>query len=199
MLRIKQDKLYGNGFFAFLCIMVLIGVLMGTITYCFAQGDFLNQLFNAQENFITVRQEKDLLSIMTSSFFGAAVFLAAAFLCGLCPLGQPFEVILLVIKGMGIGLTLSQLYTGFGSQKMLLSIGLVVPGAVISSISLVFAVREALCLSNIYLSISISDVQQDGLRETIKLYAVKYLILLTVLAASAGIDCLCSYLLVHRF
>ena len=67
---------------------------------------------------------------------------------------------------------------------------LVVPGAVFSSVAMVVGVRESIGLSNIYMRVSLSDRQVDGLLDSIKLYGTKFLVLEAVLAVSAGVDCI---------
>lgn len=195
----QTDLVYRKGFFAFLCGAVLMGVLLGTIAYCCSNADFLYKLSLTQSDFIKSRAEMDHSQILTGSLTGTTIFLAAAFLCGLCPLGQPAELALLVFRGMGIGLTLSQLYGTYGRSSVPYAMGLILPGAVISTLAVVIAVREAMSLSGVYLGISLSDRAENGLAETVKLYGTKFMVLEAALAAAAGADCLCSYLFIGHF
>ncbi|MDO4944633.1 MAG: hypothetical protein Q4E74_05450 [Ruminococcus sp.] len=195
----RKDGYYKGGFFAFLCGTALMGVLLGTISFCLSEGDFLKGLGLAQADFIQSRKAMDYAQIMVSSFSGATAFLAAAFICGLCAVGQPLGLCILLVRGMGLGLTLAQLYSAYGKSGMLYSAGLVLPGAAVSTLALVFAVREAVSLSNIYLRISLSGRQENGLLDTVRLYGAKFLVLISALAASAGIDCLCNFLFIRYF
>lgn len=116
------------------------------------------------------------------------------FLSGLCAVGQPFAACALAVRGLGMGVVFSQLYSGFGVKGMLYSAVLVLPNALICSVALVLGAREAICLSNRYAVFSLSDRQQDGLKETLRRYCAKFLVLEAVLAVSAGMDCLVTWI-----
>ena len=190
-------KLYKPQFFAFLMGMVLIGVLLGTISYCYMSGDFLEKLSLSQTGFLARREHLNYGEILVKSFSGTTAFLAAAFVLGFCPIGQPVEFAVPLIRGMGLGVTLAQLYSCFGKQGIVFSLLLVIPGAVISTIALAVGVRESIGLSNIYMRVSLADRQVDGLLDTLKLYGAKFLMLEAALAVSAGIDCLGTVIFQH--
>lgn len=196
---VRSENIYKSGFFAFLCGTVLIGVLLGAVTYCCSGGEFLHKIGLVQSDFIKSRSVMDYGQIMVNSLSGTSVFIAAVFLCGLCPLGQPAELAVLLFRGMGLGLTLSQLYGAYGKAGILHTMGLILPGAAISTLAMVIAVREAVALSNIYLRMSLSDRQETGLMEPVKLYAAKFMVLEAALAVSAGADCLCNYIFIGYF
>ncbi|MGN0594761.1 MAG: hypothetical protein ACI4I6_06345 [Hominimerdicola sp.] len=188
--NVSDGKLYKPAFFAFLMGTVLMGILLGTVSYCYMSGEFLEKLSLSQTSFIEGREQLSYGAILVKSFSTTTGFMSAVFLLGFCPIGQPLEFAVLLIRGMGLGVTLAQLYSTFGKQGIVYGLALVVPGAVFSSIAMVVGVRESIGLSNIYMRVSLSDRQVDGLLDSIKLYGTKFLVLEAVLAVSAGVDCI---------
>ncbi|MBO5448629.1 MAG: hypothetical protein J5994_04815 [Ruminococcus sp.] len=198
-MRFVRSENRKSGFFAFLCGAALMGVLLGTVSYCCSDGVFLQKLGLAQSDFIRSRMAMDYASLMAGSLWRTSLFIAAAFVCGLCAVGQPAAIALLVFRGMGLGLTMAQLYSTYGSSGILPAAGLILPGAVISTLAIVTAVRESVSLSNILLRISLSERQENGLLEPVKLYAAKFMVLEAAIAVSAGADCICNYIFIGYF
>ena len=195
----RNIKLYKDGLLGFLTAAVLLGILMGAISYCCFDGDFLQKIGLAGTDFAETRKSMNFGRMMVSSLASSTVFLAVLFLCGLSSVGHPAEIAVLAFRGMGLGITVSQMYITFGTGKILYSILMVVPAAAVSTAAMIAGGREAVKLSNIYLRISFSDRQERGLLEPLKLYGAKFIVLEAVLAVSAGIECLCVILLKGRF
>ena len=70
---------------------------------------------------VDVRSSGDLEEILVRSFFSSTVFLAVVFLSGFSSLGQPLAVAVLLLRGMGWGVAMSQLYSIYGGHGALLS------------------------------------------------------------------------------
>lgn len=188
-----------RGFFTFVCGAVLAGVLIGTLCYCTAGEGFAESMLPVGRDFIRSRLAMDHAQILLRSFLGTSAYLAALFMLGLCAVGQPFEIAVAVFRGMGIGLTMSQLYAVYGRQGMPFSAGLMIPGAVVSSLAVISGVKEAFSLSGIYLRHTLSAEREMGMADIAKLYCAKFFVLEAVVAVSAGIDVLCNYLFIDYF
>ncbi|HCJ40714.1 hypothetical protein [uncultured Ruminococcus sp.] len=191
-----KKTVYKRGSFAFLCGTAVVGVLLGAMCFCLktANADRL-MLFGSS---LQDRAEMDYGKIMAGSLLGSTAFLLALALAGFCALGQPFELALLMFRGMGIGCMLTEVYADVGKNSVPYAAGLLLPGAVISLLALVAAAREALCLSNIYLRVTLSSRGGEGLAETAKLYGAKMLVIEAMLALAAGADTVCNYLFIGR-
>lgn len=189
---------YKPAFFAFLMGAVLLGALMGTLTFCFMDGAVLSRLAVFQSGFLSLRQSGELGSIMVKAFAGSTVYMLAVFLLGFSAVGQPFAVGVLILKGMGCGVAMCQLYADMGRQGIAFSAALILPSAVITSAALAFGAREAVVMSDMLLRVTLSDRQESGLREALRLYLAKFLTLEAVLAVAAAVECL-STLLVSEF
>lgn len=191
-LRTSSDFIHKNNFFAFLAGIAILGVLLGVMSYCFMSEDFLKQMALAQENFIDMRKNQDFAHILIKSFTSSTIFLGSAFVLGFSAIAQPVELMIPLIKGLGLGVTIAQVYTQSGKGGMLTCLLIILPCTVISMYALLMVVREAIGLSNILMSDALSIKQSDGLLPTVKLYAAKFLVLEAVVAVSAAVDCVCT-------
>ena len=169
--------IYKSGVLAFFAGAILIGALLGAVTFCFMGSDELSMLSVFSNSFVDVRSSGDLEEILVRSFFSSTVFLAVVFLSGFSSLGQPLAVAVLLLRGMGWGVAMSQLYSIYGGHGVLLSAMFVLLPAVITAAALMIAAREAVAMSNILLCIVFSEGQHGGLRQTVRFYAVKFLVL----------------------
>lgn len=185
-----------SGFFAFLIGASLIGVLLGTVAYCYMSEDFLRQISLAQNNFLEIRHNSDFAVVLMKSLSSATMFLGAVFILGLSAISQPLEIAVLVVRGMGYGVTMAQVYSQNGSSGILTCALLIVPAAVVSTYALAIGTREAVLMSNLLMTNSLSDRGADGMLTRIKLYGVKFLVLEAVMAVSAAVDCLCTVLFI---
>ena len=188
--------IYKSGVLAFFAGAILIGALLGAVTFCFMGSDELSMLSVLSNSFVDVRSSGDLEEILVRSFFSSTVFLAVVFLSGFSSLGQPLAVLLL--RGMGWGVAMSQLYSIYGGHGALLSAMFVLLPAVITAAALMIAAREAVAMSNILLCIVFSEGQHGGLRQTVRLYAVKFLVLEAAAAVAAALECLLTIIFAGR-
>ena len=190
--------IYKSGVLAFFAGAILIGALLGAVTFCFMGSDELSMLSVLSNTFVDVRSSGDLEEILVRSFFSSTVFLAVVFLSGFSSLGQPLAVAVLLLRGMGWGVAMSQLYSIYGGHGVLLSAMFVLLPAVITAAALMIAAREAVAMSNILLCIVFSEGQHGGLRQTVRFYAVKFLVLEAAAAVSAALECLLTIIFAGR-
>ena len=64
--------------------------------------------------------------------------------------------------------------------------------------ALAVGVREAVGLSNIFMTNGLCSGQTNGMLDSIKLYVTKFLVLEAVTAVSAVVDCSCTVAFVSR-
>lgn len=185
----NQDKA-----FAIMIAVLLIGVLLGTVSYCFLSNDLSQQLIKSAEEHIEFRINSDFGHILLHSFFASSLFMAAVFLLGFFALGQLPILAVLAYRGMGIGMVLSQCYSSHSGKEAFSAALLVIPSAVIACYALCMAAKEAVRFSTRLLAIVLSNDPCTGIAETTKLYGVRFLALEAVCAASAAADCFCSVL-----
>jgi len=195
--RVEGEKtVYRRGSFAFLCGAAIVGVLLGAMCFCLNSEQAGRLMFFGTS--LGERAAMDYGRLMAGSLLGSTAFLLGLALAGFCALGQPFELALLVLRGMGLGCMLTEVYSAVGKSNVLYAAGLLLPGAIISLLGLVAAAREALCLSNIYLRVTLSSRGGEGLVAAVKLYGAKLLVIEAILALAASVDTICSYLFIGR-
>ena len=190
--RTSNDFIHNTGFFAFLVGIGIMGVLFGVMSYCFMSADFLEQLSLAEENYIELRRNQDFAQILIKSFCSSSIYLGCAFVLGFSAIAQPVEIIIPLIKGMGLGVSVAQIYAQNGRSGILTCVLLILPCSLMSMYALVIGVREAIGLSNIFMTNALSTGQTSGLLSTVKLYCTKFLVLEAVVAVSAAADCVCT-------
>ena len=122
---------------------LLLGTVLGTLSYCFMPQSTVDLLSAAVKDFVGFRQTADFGHILIRSFFTATLFIAAEFLLGIFALGQLPELLVLVYRGSGLGIILSQAYVTTQKSRIVLVILFIVPAAVISCYALSLAAKEA--------------------------------------------------------
>ena len=193
---VRKGLVYSRGFFAFLCGTAVIGILLGTMCFCLEDTEIAG--IGCLGGNIDLQRSVGADRMLAGSLWRNTVFLLGVGIAGLCPLGHPLELALLMIRGMAAGYSMARLYSVTGKDAVICCIGLMLPGTVIGMLGLIATVREALCLSGIYLRLTLSDKPVCGLSETIKLYGAKLLAAEALLALAAGADTLCSFLFIGK-
>lgn len=198
-LRTSNDFIHNIGFFGFLIAMSVLGIFFGVMSFCFMDDSFLSQISLAQQNFMEIRKNQDFVHILIKSLCSSTVFLGCAFVLGFSAIAQPLEILIPLIRGLGLGVSVAQIYSQSGRSGIITCGVIILPCAVISMYALVVGVRESVGLSNIFMSNALCSGQTTGLLDAVKLYATKFLVLEAVVAVSAVIDCVCTVAFVNRF
>ena len=184
--------------FAVMIGCLLIGVLAGVLAYCFMDNSISSQLIDANTEYLEFRKENDFGRILIDSFFVSTLFIGAEFLCGLFALGLLPALGVLIYKGMGIGVILSQGYTIYESSRIVSLIAIIVPAAIVSCYGAALAAKEAVRLSGRLLLILFSNDSFTGLSEHFRAYGVRFLCIEAIISVSAAVDCVCSVFLASK-
>ena len=195
--RTDNSRTPGGGIFAFMCGAALTGVLIGTMCFMLSADTQAGRLIFRSVGLKHILQS-DLGSVMAGSLLGSTVFLLALAAAGTCAVGQPFEVLLLVLRGMGIGHKAAQLYSMAGKSDLLYAAGYLIPGAVISTMALAAAAREAFGLSNICLRLMLSGKCEQSPPEALKLFGARLLVTEALLTLAAGADTVCCHIFIEK-
>ena len=177
---------------AFMIGCLLIGVLLGTLSYCFMPHELTDKLAEAGREHIAFRQTSDLGHILIDSFFTASLFIAAEGLLGFFAFGQIPALLLPVFRGIGLGTVLSMVYNTYGSPGAVYASIIIIPSAIISGIALCMAAKESARFSSRLFVITMSSDPCRGISEMTKLYCVRLLSAEAAVAASAAADCIFS-------
>ena len=173
--------------FAFMIGAILIGVLLGTVSFCFLSNDLSDML-----------RSSDMGHILLDSFFVSSLFITAVFILGFFALGQLPALLILVYRGMGLGMVLSQVYTSYPAGSAAAAALILIPAAVVSCTALCMAAKESVRFSSRLLTIVLCSDPCSGIVSMTKVYGTKYLMFEAAAAASAAVDCIFSVLLSSR-
>ena len=177
---------------------LLLGTVLGTLSYCFMPQSTVDLLSAAVKDFVGFRQTADFGHILIRSFFTTTLFIAAEFLLGIFALGQLPELLVLVYRGSGLGIILSQAYVTTQKSRIVLVILFIVPAAVISCYALSLAAKEAVRMSSRLMTLLLVSKPCPGLLEHFKNYAARFAAIEALAAVSAAVDCIGSLLIASK-
>lgn len=184
-------KRYGKvGIFAF-CL--LLGMIIGALMARNADRDFLNGLdFIFVTNFES-RAEQTIFMIFAASLTSYFLFFVSTLFIGLSTWGALGVPVLILFKGLGVGLSAGYLYQTYALQGFGFYLLIMLPGVLISSIALIVQGREAFDFSK---SIWHMVLRSKKRRPEQEINFVQYLIansyILIVVAIAALVDSLLS-------
>lgn len=178
-----------------LVILILIGLLIGVILMFRApeSGAWNSRFWN--HGFAESLCERNVLSVFANALLPTALLLGACLVMGFCAVGQPGVLLVLLWRGMALGIAVAGTYRMQGMRGLPTVMFLQLPHALVTSLILVLAAREALRFSNQFWRFAWTERVEDGLRSQLKLYFLKFLVLLLILSGSAIVDSILTYCL----
>ena len=136
-----------------------------------ADNHFVNQFFLVSQN------DTEVAALIAGNFLISSLVVTAAFLFGASAVGQPFGVLLLIYRGIGIGISSSAMYLSAGTKAILPVAVIVIPVAIAFSAVAALAVRENVHNSCMIFSCCFGRSINDGARLSLKLILIKYIVL----------------------
>lgn len=180
---------------ALLCAAVLIGIAVGAAAAASGAVDITGERVMLHQYFAPEYSGDTALEVFGNTFGFSAIYLLLIFLLGFFPLGQPLGAASLIYRGFGIGASTACLYghSGFGALPSVLL--LILPKAIVLSYIGALAVREQLKLSNLQYNFLFREkLPEEHNIRTIKLYCIKFAVLILLAALTAAGDSLMNYL-----
>lgn len=177
-----------------LMTLLLIGVLIGTLAFCNMSEDDFNNFSFITQMFIKNKSEQTFLQSLVNSFSTSASLLLICFFLGFSAISQPVEITIPIFRGLGLGASIAYIYVTYGIKGFLISLLLIIPNAVISSISIIIAARESIKMSNMFTFFAISNNCENNMKSCIKLYLLKFVILFVIIGLSSVIDSLLAFI-----
>lgn len=180
----------GNRNYIFIAIMILfiVGMVYGTLLIKSQPVNLLKQLNIITKEYASSQRKESILSLMVNSFCSSFVFLLLPYLFGYSPIGQAGTLLVPLFKGLGLGATLGHLYLTFGLKGIGYSALIIVPQTVIALFAIMIACRESIKLSNLFFINILPDREKMVTTQTIKMYNIKYGILMFFILISAIVD-----------
>lgn len=160
---------------------MIAGVALGAVFYTGHSNGASGALLAAEI------AENGWLRVYLQSFAGSALFVVAAFLMGFGAVSQPFELMLVAFRGLGMGAAIRGIYSG---EDIFINLALYLPFAVLSAGVLILQSCESVSMSSRYLALSVTTENRLGIANEFKDYIFKFLIYLTACAAISALYCL---------
>lgn len=174
--------------------ILVFGILIGSLTYRNFTSEETSSLSFLAQGFMDDRISQTPSQILSNSFVSATLLLGIAFISGFCAIAQPFQLMIPLIKGLGLGASVAQIYAIKGGSGLIIVLLLIVPYSAITCFAYLIAVKESISYSVSYFKLAFFVGHNDGMRVETKNYCIKYLVLEIIIAISALIDCLSSFL-----
>lgn len=172
--------------------MFAVGLIAGALLM---KGEYtgLDDLAdNLFESYYMGRQQSGFLSILWLSFLSGFPFFVTAFIAGVSAVGTPVAVLTPLIRGLGYGIITGFLYGDHGLKGVGFCALLIVPQALISTVALLLACREALGFSIVFFTMLTPKSRPYQMFGDFKLYCARFGVLLIILLLSALTDALMS-------
>ena len=181
LLRKNWQKLALLGLFA-------LGLFLGARTAAGASSGWqahIMELLRAQR---LNRMGNSVFSNALGYFAGDLLFLALAYLLGLCAVGLPFLLLLPVLRGLGIGVVSGWLYMTYGPTGVGYSVLVLYPAAVVSILVMLAGCKESMLMSSDMLLMLGGKLERA--ESNLRLYSTRYFVLVLASIFAAALDAL---------
>lgn len=185
-----------NPFELYFLSLVVAGVVVGTFLF--------QSLFSVSQFYVEALRPSDagiktLIKLFFKGFAGNSVFMLVLFVCGFSAVLQPFILMTGFIRGVGIGLVVSSIYSSIGAQGIFNAFVYVAIPSFFTVLALVIAAREAEAMSLSIARAIFSERNFIGFRESSRLYVLKFAILEIIVAVGSAVEILCSSFINVKF
>jgi hypothetical protein len=171
--------------------IIIIGIALGSLMIKnkgLADSILINLFFKSANNGISV------LELVIGDFISALIFTLSAFFFGLCVLGAPFDVLLLLCRGAGMGASVAFIYSCADKASFGLLLITILPKAVVFSIMAVVTVRESLSYSRNIFMYCIKAENYSGHLQSFRFYCIKFIVLIFLSLIISAVDGGLNYL-----
>ena len=171
----------------------ILGLLAGRSLVGASESDTNTAVLELISGYLSGRHLESVGQTFVASFGSSLLLLLALLFCGFCAIAPPLIYTIIFLKGAGIGLSYGMLFAGFGWQALPYVTVILLPNAVISSLVLMAAAKEALGLSR-HLFTRIGPGDQLSAPLNLRLTVMRFLVFAGILAFAALLDGLLAYL-----
>lgn len=151
-------------------------------------SDYIGEYTDIFNNYLLLRSDCKIYEIFIRTFLLNFFFLSVVIFTGLSCTGIPIAVLMVLLRGFGIGFFAGFLFSRFSISGIGYYLITVLPGAIIANTALLLACHNAVFLSADILAVTLSKKQPE--ENTIKIFLKKNAIILLICIASSIIDSL---------
>ncbi len=189
-----------NKFLKAIFILFLLGMIYGAVMVSVSSQESLDKMSFITGQFIDKRAQQSIFLTFFNSLYSSGILLAALFVLGFCAIGHPVSLFIPFFRGLGLGLSMGYLYQNDGLKGVVFCLLLIIPQAFFSTLSLILATRESVRFSNLFLSLLFpKKLEQSQAPHLLKLYLTKFGVLAGLIAVSALVDSVCTFLFAGFF
>lgn len=181
-----------------LFFVMMSGVLLGTLLFRGGSDTSVYTSDVLSHGFIKLSCTQTLTEVFIRSVSWTSFLLILLFVLGFCSISQPLELMVLLWRGTALGLSVSYMYSIYEIKGAVISALMILPHAVITSVVLVFAARESLRFSDLYILHIAGRDDESSSAPQLKLYIIRFAVLLTAALVSSFLDCALTYLFTDR-
>ncbi len=177
-------------------LIVMTGISVGS--FMIKNNNMAGSVF-VNQYFISVNDKLSVFTLARGTFISSLIFTSAAFFFGLCALGKPFGVMLLLYRSAGIGVSVALVYSCMSKASILALLITILPKAIAFSVLAILTVRETFRSSHNIFMFCIKDEVFSESKQSFRLYCIKFIVLiilsLIISAADGGLNYLYAYLM----
>lgn len=184
------EALRNNRALVFLSVLLLCGMVFGAIFARSAGSGALEKLdFLFLSNY-KARISQPWTSVFMASLASSFVFILFCFLCGLSMWGMFCIPAIPFFRGFGLGLTSGYLYAAYGLKGILFNALVIIPGAFVCILSILFAAREGIQFSKKIAACGVMVEKKGYSWPPLKAYFSHFGAVIVIAFAAAVIDLL---------
>lgn len=169
-----KNYLLPHVFTIIFAVILLLGVIVGTLLTKKIGIDALSDLGIITKEFIEVKAGQTFLQNFSSSFISGFLYLLILFFMGFTAIAQPLMLGVVFFKGLGVGLSMGYAYSTLGQNGILAALVFLLPNALFIAFSILWAAKESLKLSVLFFFKLLSDDNHTALGKHAKKMCVKY-------------------------
>ncbi|NLJ31779.1 MAG: hypothetical protein GX424_09305 [Clostridiales bacterium] len=186
--RLLFRALRENNMMVFFSLFLIGGAVLGAVFAKNADMSSLKKLdFLFYSNFQS-RVGQSFFSVFSASFASSFLFILFCFLCGLSMWGMVLIPAAVFFRGFGLGLTSGYIYAAYGGRGILFNLIVILPGALFCCLAILLAAREGTRFSKRIAACGSSDSSKAISRYSIKLYLLRFGVILCVASLAALTD-----------
>lgn len=180
-----------NRFFILSSVLLLVGILIGTISVGHYSSQSSDILISSFKSFITHRKNTNFVEILFSSFFSEFCIITICLFSSFGVIGIPVIPLMLLFKGFTSGVLSGILYRFYSLQGIAFSNLILLPSEIFAYFSLIYLSSKCFKLSLKFLSL-LRDVSSKGIvvRPDCVSTSKKYLLCVIIVFVSSIVEAL---------
>lgn len=175
---------------ALLLALVFCGIVFGVyLVWQHPNWELLHNKYISQ-GFIVESTSKTLLQVFLNAFSWTCYSLLIVYLSGYSAIGHPISLMLMLLRGIALGISMCMLYLDYRLKGILIFISLVMVHAVASTVVLAFATITSITQST---KIACTILGRSSDMIFLKRYNMRFLLYAIVVLISSIVDTILTY------